>query len=47
MLGALTHGFDGQAREEVTVALVPEGQGGATELTVVDNGRGFKPGQRR
>jgi two-component sensor histidine kinase len=43
MLGALTHGFDGHADAELTVALAPKGQGGAAELAVADNGRGFDP----
>ena len=43
MLGALTHGFEGRAGEELMVALVPEGQGGAAELAAAGNGRGFDP----
>ncbi|MBV8614140.1 MAG: response regulator [Acetobacteraceae bacterium] len=43
MLGALTHGFDGRAGEELMVALVSKGQGGAAELAVGCNGRGFDP----
>jgi two-component sensor histidine kinase len=43
MQGALTHDFEGRAGEELMVALVPEGQGGAAELAVAGNGRGFDP----
>ncbi|HJS84784.1 MAG TPA: response regulator [Acetobacteraceae bacterium] len=43
MLGALTHGFDGQAGEALTVALAPAGPDDAAELVVADNGRGFDP----